>query len=602
MNTTNSTNNIAQAPDRAGKHLHKCDKCGLDYVHYHPHKRAEHPQFSYQCPNPDCEWYFEKGQSKGPEKSASGRTTPATAVEGSGTPRTETYAERSVRIAFKEGRIKCGNVEHFRMVAKPGQQYKVCERKRAADIIAQMKIGADARCDCERTSCKEAWAWNVPGVFETDWVQPGSYHRGWGKYEPTSAPRRVMPLNFNLSADQIKYLHEQHPGWLFVTTGTGFHDHPVAHATTQIATYNLFHSLPKGTFLDLHGNPSGAERFNEERNGRKVKVMCNVESAKDVLRKKTKWGPAKVGDNIRYIESALRDLVRDHTELVSSLDGFTSVHTLYYYNPSELPGILAASKGKVLTAIMHRFVGESGVLNNGEQAWRRVRGEDGVCLIEQTNKLTGEKYTHPDNERWFTNHSWAPYRGTDMAGHDLNEENSLVWDCNMAGAGTYLLRICSATLREANLDASYVPEKEYVKPVKNSDAYVKKHCKVELTSFSGTTEVTIPPAYQPLFQEARLKMLGATRRDMAKYRSHAQWVALKAKGVMKSIDSVDDVQTVYNLVYASFWVDSELDKSFGAAYGPDARKAVIDIMVNALTAKNAAGFASNLLQSIRHHI
>jgi hypothetical protein len=615
MNTTKSTNNIAQAPEQEGKHLHKCIKCAVDYVHYHVFKNANHPQFSFQCPNPACEWHFEKGKSTKP--STPRPDSPSDTVVTERGPKSETYRERSVRIAFKDGLLKCGKTEHFVMKSNGGQ-YKVPVRVPAQQLLAAMPLGADARCDCERLACMEAWTWNRPGVYETDWVQPGSYHKGFGKYDPAATPRRVMPLDFHLKKDQVTYLHERNPGWLFVTVGTNFHDHPVAHAQTQLATFNLFHSLKAGKYIDLHGNPAHCDRLNAEMKDKTFTAMCNVESSDDVVRKRTKWGPKKVGNKTRWIESALRDIStpvpangldtpspsaierNEGVELLREANGLTSVHTLYYYEPSELAHVINATKGKMMVAMMHRFVGEEGTMNNGEQKWRRYRDEQGRSRICQTNVLTNKKYDHADNERWFQNYSWSPYRGEEVAGH-LDEEVALVWDANVLADGVYVMRITTATVREALLDTTYV-EPTVKKVVTNSTEYIAKYNKVVIAHpMSGPEEVVIPHAYHKLFNELRLKMVSATIRDSAKYKAHAQYVALKTKGVM-AVENVDDVQVIYDLVYASFWVDAKRDRSLTGLAGHDIRKHIVDAIITATTTKSFAAGATEILRGIRHRL
>jgi hypothetical protein len=611
MNPTQATNNITQAPDKDGKHSHKCDKCGVDYVHYHPHKTGvEHAQFTFQCPNPDCEWFYEKGKATKP-----GQVPRSTGDEAKPA---ETYKQRSVRIAYQEGTIKCGKVSHFDMKSNGGQ-YKVPVRTKAIDIINQMSIGADSKCECERTACIEAWAWNRPGTFENDWVQPGSYHRGWGKYEPSNAPRRVMPLTFNLSKQQVEYLHTRNPGWLFVTVGTDFHDHPVAHAQSQVATYNLFHSLRAGKYLDLHGNPAHCERLNAEMKDKTFTAMCNVESTADVVRKNTKWGEKVKGGKVRWVESALRDIstcpgerpeaagdARDawderklNMDTLQASDGLTSVHTLYYYEPCELAHVINSTKGKMMTAIMHRFVGQSGTINNGEQRWERYEDKNGKSRIRQTNVLTNMSYDHVDNERWFQNYSWSPYRGTD-AGEHLNEKIALAWDANIAADGVFVFRITTATVREALLDTSW-KEPAPVEIKLNSAAYVKKYGKVKLENLSGTEEITIPDAYQDLFNELRLRCVSYTSHDTAKYKSHAQYVAVKTKGTM-AVKNVDDVQVIYDLCYASFWVDRKLDRSFAASYNTDAKRLVIDAIILAATSKSLLSGLAEACRGIRHRL
>jgi hypothetical protein len=610
MNTTKSTNNIAQAPEADGKHVHKCNKCGVDYVHYHAYKRADHPQFSHQCPNPECIWFFEKGKATlppSPPDSDAASTYNGTAHSDN---KPETYKERSVRIAYKEGTLKCDKAKHFAMKSNGGQ-YKVPKRIAAADLISAMPLGGDARCDCERTACKEAWSWNRPGVFETDWVQPGSYHRGWGKYDPASTPRRVMPIDFNLKKDQVTYLHERNPGWLFVTVGTNFHDHPVAHAQTQVATFNLFHSLKAGRYLDLHGNPAHCDRLNAELKDKTFIAMCNVESSDDVVRKRTKWGPKQSNGHSRWLESALRDISSapdgcsaeraSNAAELAKCDGLTSVHTLYYYSPDELAHVINATKGKMMVAMMHRFVGEKGTMNNGEQTWRRYTDETGRSMIEQTNVLTNKKYVHVDNERWFQNYSWSPQRGEDVAGH-LDDETALVWDSNILADGVFVLRITTATVREALLDTTWVAPKKLAAPAVNSSAFIAKYAQVVIPTLAGPDErIPIPPAYQALFNELRLKMVGSIDRDTAKYKAHAQYCAIKTKGVM-AVQNVDDVQVIYDLVYASFWVDAGLNKAWVAVKGSDMRKHILDTIIVATTAKTAlAGFAE-VLRGIRHRL
>nr|QWC36471.1 polyprotein [Bemisia tabaci pesti-like virus 1] len=44
-------------------HKHSCVKCGKNYIHTHNAKGADHPQFPYQCPHEDCEWYYSRGGS-----------------------------------------------------------------------------------------------------------------------------------------------------------------------------------------------------------------------------------------------------------------------------------------------------------------------------------------------------------------------------------------------------------------------------------------------------------------------------------------------------------------------------------------------------------
>jgi len=604
MNKTNSTNSLTASTTSAGWHKHTCVKCDREYFHEHPHKKADHPQFSFQCPNESCEWYYGKGQSGSTEKKDVDGGPPR------GPPRSsETYAVRSVRIAYSEGSIKCSNHLHFRMVN--AGQYKKPVVITDLEIIKQMPIGVEARCSCETDACRKAWSWNRPGCWETDWVQPGIYRRGWGKYTGAEvAARRVMPLAYNLTPAELKYLHEKNPGWLFATVGFGSHDHPVAHAQSQLATYNLFHSLPAGTFVDLNGNPKACDTFNAEDKYRNVFPCVSIETIGDVVRSKTKWGDQFVNGRRRYAKCALRDLPVIEADLLSGASGLTSIHTLYYYDMQEIAKAVHATKGQVLYAMMHRFVGEKGTLNNGEQRWERYL-EDGRPMIRQTNVDTGSSYTHKDNEHWFRNNSWEYFRshhGSLSAAIECDPEGlrepgkALGWDVNKVADGVYSFRIVSATRHEAYLDPSWRPEPKPAPPVLNSTEYVRLHNSVKLTTLAGDEVIAIPPAVQPLFNTLRIKMSGTTR-NIAKYKAHAQFCALKSVGVMKEANlPPPDAQIVYNLIFASYWVDVVDDRSMSAAYGSDARKVVLDLIVVALHGKTLAGGTANALTNLRHYM
>lgn len=40
------------------KHRHRCHHCSTVYEHTHPYRISDHPQFDFDCPNPDCPSYF----------------------------------------------------------------------------------------------------------------------------------------------------------------------------------------------------------------------------------------------------------------------------------------------------------------------------------------------------------------------------------------------------------------------------------------------------------------------------------------------------------------------------------------------------------------
>jgi hypothetical protein len=568
----------------------------VDYVHYHNHKRADHPQFDYQCPNEVCEHYFGKKPSASPASKV-----PAQDRDNKARP-AETYKQRTVRIMYNDGRLDCGNERHYRLTSKPGDQYKTPTSLPPKEIVEAMKIGVDAQCACERKAIKEAWGWNRAGVFETEWVTPGAFHKGYGKYEPSFTPRRVMPLHFNPTKADVEHLHAKHPGWLFVAVSGGLHDHGVAHATAQIGSYNLLHGLPRGRWLDLHGNPTANEAFNAESNGRTMETLVNIESSKDVLRSRTKWGQEKAGNRTRYHVGALRDLHRDKRELLESVEGCVSIHTLYYYEPSEIPAFLSLTKNKTMWAMLHRFEGESGTMNNGEQTWKRIRRPNTQDWIEQTNVKTKEVYTHPDPEKWFTNHSWTPCRDLGRLAEDgtYNQENSLAWDGTLCADGTYMVTITTCTPKQALLDASYKAPIETA-VVKNSEEYVERYGSVQLNVGIGMETVVIPPSCVELFRESRRRMIGSTR-NTDKYRSHCQYVATKSKSIVSGDANIHDIQAVYDVAFASFWVDAGKEQRKVLAAGSDMARVTIDTIILGLNAKNFKHGVAELLHLLRTYV
>lgn len=599
MNKTNSTNQTTTAPAGAGRHTHACDKCSLEYVHYHPFKKEEHAQFAFQCPNPACEWYFEKGNKA--------RDVPARKEEKGNKPTptttTETYAQRSVRIAYNDGVLTCDNWRHFRMV--PAGQFKKPVPILSKALLDLMPTGVEARCTCEKAACREAWTWNRAGCWEADWVQPGSYRKGWpGKASPV--PRRVIPLDYTLSEVEFNYLHDKHPGWVFASVGSGGHDHPIAHACTILASYSLFHKLPKGKYLDINGNPTSCETFNSENNGRNVHAIVNIEGHQDVIRSRGKWGAIGPKDAPRYSVCGMRDIPEKLPQLVAAADGCTSVHTLYYYTHKEVNRLVRGTKSKMMYAMMHRFVGREGTLNNGEQKWRRFSDVDGVVWIEQTNVETGASYKHLCNEHWFANTSWSWRRADNPHSPDeymehMHAEDGLIWDINKLGPDTYSLRITSATELQVALDTTWVPSIRSEPPTLNSREYVAVTGCVKLQHGNSTVKVSVPKEYRDVFNELRMRMVGQERSGK-KYKAHALFTSTKVTGVMKTLAIQPEPQVVYDLLYASFWVDATEDKTWIATTSTDIKAQALDTIISMCSAKTYGAMGLTVLKDVRQYM
>lgn len=604
MNKTNSTNDIPLISGEGG-HSHVCKACNVKYYHVHSFRNANHPQFDGQCPNEACTQYYGKEPTQRP---------PRPPQDGAAPPEEkESNAQRSVRIGFQDGSLLCGNFKHYRFVVVPGKKWRVPKTKLPSDILAAMMPGAKAGCPCQIAALKSAWHMNAPGVFVTDWVQPGTYFKGFGDCKDDKTPQRVMPIDFSLKPEERKYLHELHPGWMFLTVGTQFHDHPVSHASCQVATYNLFSKM-RGKVIDLNGNPQAAETLNRSNDKINVLPFVNVETSRDALRSLTKWGPEMVGGKRRYVKTALRDAVRDYPEEIAGAQCVASVHSLYYYQHHELVNLLNATEGRKMQAILHRHEGERGELNFGEQRWERVhdhygQGRDG---IRQTNVLAGSKdpnepYVHPDTAGWFNNHSWTEYRGLAQAdpgnirgsaaipetdGRPAVPEvraanNSLAWSVTLAGPETYHLTIVTCTAAEANLDAGWRPPAPTVIPEPNSTLAIARTGAVSIVVPGQAAEMTVIPAkYRETFALARTRMMGKAR-TMDKYEAHSQWVANSIKSVYQTDKTLEvDVPAMYDVAYYSYWIDRDRDMTYKSFIGKDLKKFFLASVLEVLAAKN----------------
>lgn len=549
------------------KHTHTCIKCGTNYTHTHPARTADHEQFAFQCVNSDCEWHPSRGQPKSRpdtwdedgEKFEWPQARPAgdRGASAERKARTETYKQRSVRLAYERDDIKCGNADHFALVKEEGNQYKVVRPRDPLQILREMEPLVKARCPCERTACRTVWSWCAPGTLTTEWVMNGLYHKG---IDAGPVPRRVMPVRYRMSKDQFNEVHRRFPDWYIVQTGSDGHDHPVSHTITQIANYEMFKSLKAGSrVIDMHGNPAANAR-QRSAHDLDIKTAVSLVTAKDYVRAATKWAGAAYTE-VGYI----RDMHRDHADLLRDRTVCTSSHTTYYYDMKEIASCLGAMAPKATwVALMHRFQGDGGELNNGELRWKRDGGD-----IIQTNVATGETYRHPDNRQWFERDAWASMDLSDpgaltgdtfeapSAEHPEGRKikgtwtvaaeamQSLAWTKTEVTPGTYRIVATLVPNKAANMELHGDLTKPEWKPTT-----------IRFAVASVTREFTIRDELLPLFNECRKAAVNKDRSEK-RFQAHCATVSSKASSFWSVHKVAVSAQELAQIQMASFWIDFE---------------------------------------------
>jgi len=301
-------------------------------------------------------------------------------------------------------------------------------------------------------------------------------------------------------------------------------------------------TVPK-QYLDLHGNPARNSGYNRRNTGANITTVVELVSPADAVRKLTKW------EGHAYTEASMRSVSvspdPNLLPLLRRLDGTISVHTLYYYDMQEVCAHVNLTR-KPMRAIMHKFTGENGTINNGEQTWVKSK-KGGVSQITQTNVRTGESYEHVDNARWFEQNNWAPpaYEGE----HGMIRPDGMAWTTGMMCPDVYEFTIvpcpgiaCSTGAQHGMVDA--VQSKSAVNSaVQRSGVY-------ELKVGDSVMELNVdaPKA----FAEARAIIAGKPRTE-DKWPDHLQSTKRIAGKNKESIDNIVDV------ALASFFIDFESD-------------------------------------------
>lgn len=271
----------------------------------------------------------------------------------------------------------------------------------------------------------------------SQYMPPGSDKVGLsGSNQPSKV---VWELDYGLNKKQFEALSDRFPGYAFVQTGTGCHDHPIAHTSYRVVWSNVFKLISPGSLVaDVAGNPAFNERFNAQQNNRAnpivVDTYCKVLSTKDSIRRKTRWGPMMANGVHRWEEMTVYDMYRNaqNRERFAAYDVFLMNHVLYYYDMSEIVRLLHLNCDSVLYATVHKLPGQSGSLNCGEQTYSKdfVTGK-----VTQVNVETGETYLHSDPAPWFEKFAYA------------DENGAIAWTINKGCDDTYILTITSTEPR-----------------------------------------------------------------------------------------------------------------------------------------------------------
>jgi hypothetical protein len=175
----------------------------------------------------------------------------------------------------------------------------------------------------------------------------------------------------------------------------------------MIAQQKALRLVPAGhTIVDLYSSMKLVDQLNAQQarsNNPKVMIGWNsIMTEKDELRA-LGWGPLTYPDGrLRRIESPPGTRVLDAfpmdgigglvnmPELDTSMLTWYCGHTLYYLSDEEIVSLLSLPKSRIVATI-HRHPNVSGEMFAGECTYAKKDS-----MVEQVNKLTGERYVHRD--------------------------------------------------------------------------------------------------------------------------------------------------------------------------------------------------------------
>jgi len=488
--------------------------------------------------------------------STSGRSTPSTQP-----PRNTTNKlVDSLIKARNRGAVECilpnhHKFEYFPATDGSGQTWSRVVRKDVRVLYDSMMPGESAKCACLKSACEAQWGRNFHGRRTTCAIAPGSYTKGLEKDNAT--PKKVFTQKYTLDKEQFNYLSTTFPDWHFVSRGQQTHDHPIAHTSTRIAAERLLDDLPRGTaaepkvYVDLNGNPSANEAYCARNTGIDIITIVTLITPRDYVRCATKWGPRMGPTGPRWFEAYITDLVQaPWTLALKGVNGFISINTAYYYNKSEICDLLQVYRCP-LYALMHRFTGYYGCINNGEQQYRVFR-QGQLDQVIQTNTKTGEAYEHPNNNFWFEHDSLT------VGQHGFGWDSHLVTPEIFKFIAVYCPAVqCNMSPRcmnMAGLNDVVLPDTTVSRPsaMSQQDIARSRTVVVEL----GTTKCAfeIEPQLVPFFGEMRKAVMHRAR-TAPQFADHVARCKIRSKSLMTDLKLDIDVQRLADIALASFFID-----------------------------------------------
>lgn len=467
--------------------------------------------------------------------------------------------QRNLSSAVRDGRLSCGVEAHHQTRAWLDQEtqrrFTDVERKPLRVLYDMMMPEQTAKCQCLKAACEAQWNRNFHGAYTTTAIAPGSYTKGLDS--KSSNPKKVYSVRNTLKPDELKFLAGRFPEWFFVCISNSAHDHPIAHASTRIASERLMDRLPRGTvqdplvYVDLHGNPGGNESYMARNPGIKIITVVEAVTPKDYIRMAVKWGDERDAlGQVRWVRSSIRDIVAPSSPLADMrIAGFISIHTLYYYDQSEVVRLLSHFRCP-LHAAHHRFSAVSGTLNNGEQAYvKRVRGSQ--TIVYQTNVLTQSMYDHPDNDVWFKYDSLTC--GDDGVGWDHN----LLCDETYRTMIVYVPRVqcemsTSCLTHAGTLNRTALPRNPNLTAQSQSDIARTNTVVIRVCDVVCTTP--IESNHVAFFGDMRKHALGKAR-TAAQYSDHVSRCKIQLASREKTTGLSMDAQQLDEIARFSFFID-----------------------------------------------
>jgi hypothetical protein len=463
----------------------------------------------------------------------------------------------------------------------PGQQYRQVRARHWRNIIAQMRPYTLWECTCEKAALAEASHHNYPGMLQTEWVVAGGQQVGIGKYDANWPAKKVMPLDYRLTEDELKQLHKRFPDWIMVTGRSNGHDHPIAHTSTRIVAKTLVDNLRQGTetaprqVLDLFGNPGSNEQHN--RRNKNVRITTNVfpYTAKDHVRRATKWGPTFAPDGTRrYYECDLREIESDDADrrdgalALNEYDEVIAVHSMYHFTPNDMCRTVNMMKdGAMLTVVMHKYdpASHDGTINCGEQTWERYE-QSGMKRIRQDNVDTHEHYAHLDNGWVFESNIWRHAEDEQSDGRAANGSRCMAWTINKLCDDTYVVTFVKMPSVTYNYELEVGSRITAGPELRAQTAHTSKSDKTTESTGVVTWHIAghqqsfaLPKPARKLFGDMRMAM-SMVERTPSRFKDHVARTKREYRKLREKHDGLES-NCLGDIAAASFWIDAELDIS-----------------------------------------